>query len=122
MKRARKAIRKEQKRKMRAAANVVKAEMRQQIDKVFANPSGDTKRATTVSVRGRGGTVTAEIGPKGPPGVHAAIHEKGKTVTRRRGSRKRHTATYPARPFIEPAVRKTADEVFRRIGQVFKVV
>ena len=147
MKTARVRLRKEMKRRIREGANVIKKKARANIKSQFRGgtkkrskqvlrtvnePRKGLARMTTVSVRMRRGRVRAEIGTKFPEGVYGSVLEHGGTVIRREGAykkgsltavtRKKHTATYRARPWLGTAVASTRRDVYRITGKSFKVV
>lgn len=125
MRNAKGKLRKEMKRKMREAANIVKVQARKEITATFTGDARSVKRLrrkTSVSVRSKRGRVSAQVGPKGFAGVYGRVHELGMTIERKSRSGKVHEATYPVRKFIEPAVRKTDGQVRKILGQSFKVV
>lgn len=51
-----------------------------------------------------------------------AITSEAQPLRAGRRRRKAHTATYKAKPFLEPAVKSTQAEVYRLIGKTFNVV
>lgn len=127
MRRARSRFRKEQKSKIRIAAKVLQAHIRKEIKTVFSaqgHRSGThlLSRKTSVSVRSKRTVVRATVGPKGIAAAYGVVHEKGLTVERKSRSGGTHSATYPKRPFVEPAVKKSAPIIFKIIGKTFKVV
>lgn len=128
--RARSKFRKEQKRRVRQAANIVLRQARRNIKSTFkthgkarARSGGKTlSQETKTSVRSRRGFVTAVVGAGGQPGAYGKVLEEGRTVSRKSRSGNIHQASYPKKPWLEPAVRTTSGQVFAIIGKTFRVV
>lgn len=114
-----KEVRRRMRRKIRRAANVVKVAARAEIGsggpRKLANRSGKLRRRISVSVSVRKGrSWRAEIGPRNPQGVYGRVHELGMTTNHPSGPRR-----YPARPFMEPATRKSRAKVLQILGRVW---
>lgn len=133
--------RRELRKQFRAASNVVRREVRRKIRATLTGGEGYAARHTKVKVRVSRNRCWATVYPGGKSRAYMGIHEYGGRVERkgkrlktqiestgarsgrvraRRG--KPSTATYKEQPTYRPAVRRTADDVFRILGRSFRVV
>lgn len=141
MRAAEQKIAKESARQTRKAANLIKAAARRNVGTVFAthgaalqrtrgirNRKGQIVKKTLAqdvrsSVRVRKRQVTARVGSwRSQQAAYGKVHEEGRTVQRKSRSGNVHSATYPKKEWLRPAVNSTREEVFRLIGKTFEVV
>ena len=71
--------------------------------------SGRLKRSISASVTVSARGLRVEIGPTGKAAIYGTVHELG-------------IDPFPARPFLGVAVTNTAEQVFRELGFVVKVI
>ena len=122
---AEKKLRKEMRRKLRAAAKVTQTRIRGEISaRGWKRKAEKTKLRVFVSRF----KAWAKVYPGKKSGKHLHIHEKGAVVRRRGptlktgGRGKASVARYKAQPTYVPGVRRSQHEAVRIIGRSFKVV
>ena len=123
MQRAGKKFPSEMKKRMDKAANIIVRETQLRLNRhthpvgtprpatfpqnELGKMSGDLQRRITSDVTRGGRSIKAEVGPVFIK--YARRHELG-------------TRGMPKRPYLEPSVKATEDQVFEMIGQTFKVI
>ncbi len=133
MKVANRRFKKEMRKRLRRAAGFVVKAARRNIRSQLQRRSNNLHRSIRAVVRVRRNKVDAMVLPSNkkkffPAPQIAPQNERGGRVLRRRnrsGSkkpRKEHFATFQPRPFLEPAVRSTRNQVRREIGRTFNFV